>query len=87
MRNPQGYGVVFAPGGVMSETDTFTCGHCNSIVNVPVKARPEEVGGLCKQCNHLICPACVLKLSCTPWELQMERIESRDRFLRSAGLT
>lgn len=85
MRRPQGYAVLASPDGVV-ETDTFTCGHDQRIVKVPPGADPASIGGLCKVCMQLICPQCVAKGICTPWEQQMEKIEARDRFLRAAGI-
>jgi hypothetical protein len=38
-------------------------------------------------CMGLICPICVGKMTCMTWEAKMEKIEARDRFLRSAGLS
>ncbi len=69
-----------------TEIDTFTCGHCCRIVHVPVRASPSDIGGLCKQCMELICPQCVDKMVCTPWEQEMERREAVHRFRKSAGL-
>ncbi len=34
MRNPQGYVTIVEPGQQTKEIDTFTCGHCNTIVHV-----------------------------------------------------
>jgi hypothetical protein len=82
---PGGYAVLSDPSGV-KEADTFTCGHCQHIVHVKPLADAADSGGLCKVCMKLICETCVDRGTCTPWEQQMERIEARDRFLRSAGL-
>lgn len=81
MLKPGGYSVITSPDGV-KEWDTFTCFHCNSKVNVPLKADPSEMGGLCKNCMKLICPKCLDK-GCYPFEKKLERAENRDRFLRS----
>ena len=99
MRNPQGYATIVgdlptgAPtiieGGVQhteAEIDTFTCGHCCRIVHVPVRASPSDIGGLCKQCMELICPQCVDKRTCTPWEREMEEQAAVAEFRKSAGL-
>lgn len=77
-------GVLFAtsPEGVR-EAATFTCYHCNAIRVVPHGQRGEDIGGLCKQCMGVICPACVARMTCTPWEKQMEAMEARDRARRS----
>lgn len=68
------------------EIDTFTCGHCCRVIHVLPRMDPADMGGLCKQCMELICPNCVDKMVCTPWEQQMEEIEARDRFRKAAGL-
>ncbi len=69
-----------------AEIDTYTCAHCNCVKHVPPKCDPADLGGLCKQCMELICPRCVDKGICTPWERQMAEIEARDRFRKEAGL-
>lgn len=93
MRKAQGYATLIGPAvdsqrmpafrgqGEMAECDTFTCGHCNSIVHVPPRAAPENIGGMCRQCVKLICPTCVDLGVCVPFERQLERMES----LRSYG--
>ena len=68
----------------VTEFDTFTCKHCCHVVHVKVRQRPEDLGGLCKQCMGLICSECVDK-GCTPFEKQLELVEARDRALRSYG--
>ena len=85
MRNPGGYAVFIMPGEAPAECDTFTCGHCNSIVHVKPKCDPSEVGGLCKVCMKMICPACLSK-GCTPFEKKLEEMESREIARRSYGL-
>ena len=68
------------------ERDTFTCAHCQDIIHVHPKARPEDVGGLCKACMGLICPACVTraqKYGCEPFIRKVEQIEHRERMLLS----
>jgi hypothetical protein len=69
----------------LTEMDTFTCKHCSSVVHVMVRQRPEDLGGLCKQCMGLICPRCV-GLGCTPFEKKLEMVEARGRALRSYGV-
>lgn len=81
MRNPGGAIIIDGQMG-RREADTFTCGHCNSIVVVPVQASPTEMGGGCTICESLICPACVSKGTCDPFEEKLARMESR----RSMGL-
>lgn len=68
------------------EIDSFTCFHCGSIRHVRPKQKPEDIGGLCKQCMKLICGRCVDKGNCTPLEKKLEAAEARDRALRSYGM-
>lgn len=94
MRNPHGYTTIvgdlarktptLVEQGVRhteKEIDTFTCEHCNRVVHVPARAAPETMGGFCRQCMGLICPKCVAKRTCTPWERAMEKMEARQRLL------
>lgn len=69
-----------------NEYDTFSCGHCNAIRHVRAKERPEDTGGLCKQCMKLICPHCLNTGRCDPLEKKLEMAERRDMALRSYGL-
>lgn len=68
------------------EFDTFTCGHCGGVRHVKAKERPEDTGGLCKQCMKLICPHCLETGRCDPLEKKLERAERRAEALRSYGL-
>ncbi len=99
MRNPQGYATIVgdldrgAPTVVEdgfrhteTEIDTFTCGHCCRIVHVMPRTDAADLGGLCKQCMSMICPKCVGKQTCTPWEKEMLRQEASGRFRQEAGL-
>lgn len=76
MRNPGGVIIIDGQMG-RRETDTFTCGHCNAIVVVPVKASPTEMGGLCGCCDDLICPTCVKDGRCIPLEKRLAGWEAR----------
>lgn len=86
MLKPGGYAVWTQADGGIVERDSFTCRHCQFVVFVPPRTDPANLGGLCKQCMGLICPKCTAKGTCTPFELALEKMEARDRFLRSAGL-
>lgn len=98
MRKPQGLATMIGPTMVgdrpvgpialrgnaeETECDTYTCSHCQRIVHVPVKADPSEIGGLCKQCMGLICPVCVDKRTCTPWERTMAENEAREALINA----
>lgn len=98
---PQGYAVITSPGnsratldgfqcvetrGGVTEFDTMGCGHCNRIMHIQAKQRPEDLGGLCKQCMKPICPFCVDSGRCDPLEKKLARWEDRERTLRSYGL-
>lgn len=86
MRKPGGYGQVTGPGVPTREIDSFTCFHCNRVRWVRPLRPPEEAGGLCKVCMRLVCPHCVKRGTCLPFEKEVERQEASNRFLRSAGI-
>ena len=98
MRNAGGYSQIICddPGRtiakdaygreVPTEADTFTCGHCNKVVFVRPRERPEDIGGLCKQCMKLICPHCLIAGNCTPLEKRLAAQEARYHALRSYGM-
>lgn len=79
-----GYARADGPAGT-EEADTFTCNHCQRVVFVRPRCDPADAGGLCRQCDGLICPACIGKV-CDPWEKQMQRMEAREAALRSYGV-
>jgi hypothetical protein len=80
MRNPGGYAQIIDPDGATREFDTFTCAHCNCVTHVPTRARPDDIGGLCKQCTGLVCPACV-GMPCVPFLKRLDEMEAKARFL------
>lgn len=86
MRNATGYMTVTGPSGDIKEADSFTCGHCQKVTFVPVKAAPEDLGGLCKQCMGLICAHCYKDGTCTPIMKRIEQEEAKYEALRSYGL-
>lgn len=77
MRRPGGYAVITDPSGGVQEMDTFTCAHCNRIVHVPVKANPDDIGGMCRMCMKMICPSCVDAGVCDPFEKKLKRMEDQ----------
>ena len=84
MRKPQGYACITDPDGVR-EADTFTCAHCQRITHVKAGAKPEDLGGLCKQCMGLICSRCVGN-GCAPFLKSIEKAEARDAMFRAMGV-
>ncbi len=85
MRKPQGYATIVDPDAPTVEMDTFTCAHCNCVKHVKPRERPEDTGGLCKQCMKLICAQCVERGHCDPFEEKLRREEARYHALRSYG--
>ena len=79
MLRPGGYARIDDPDRALVEFDTFTCAHCNRVTHVKAHARPEDIGGLCKQCMGLICPRCVGE-PCAPFLKRLEDMEARERF-------
>lgn len=97
---PQGHAEIVSPergvanldrlrceeiGAGTTEYDTMVCNHCNSITHVKARMRPEDIGGLCKQCMGLICPRC-LDGPCVPFAKKLDMAEKREIALRSYGL-
>lgn len=72
--------------GNLTERDSFTCKHCNTVVWVPPKANPSDIGGMCYACMGLVCPRCVDKRTCDPFEKKLARAEARHAALRSYGM-
>lgn len=79
---PQGYATISEDGKVVKEFDTLSCGHCNRIVHVKAKCRPEDIGGLCAVCKKAICPACVGH-GCDEIERWLDRTEASYHARRS----
>lgn len=79
VRGLSGYATLTDPsfaGGRAKEADTFTCGHCNSIVHITYKCPVEQLGGRCTICDALICSHCVDKGTCDPFEEKLKRMEA-----------
>lgn len=78
-------GFVEVSGPTGTETyETFTCGHCGNIKKVPQRARPEDLGGVCRLCMSMICGGCCTTGKCDPLEAKIKRQEDRSRFLKQA---
>ena len=98
MRNAGGYFLSTDPDPTKSkgqqaavERDTFTCGHCNTIVFVkPLCSANEMPGGLCWGCRRFICDPCeaerIKTNTCDVIEKKLERWEARNRLLSAVGI-
>lgn len=85
MRRAQGYVIVQDDRGVAHEADTFTCCHCQRVVEVKPLAPPSEAGGWCAKCNGLICTPCTSR-GCVPFAKKLAKWEAREAARRSYGL-
>lgn len=83
---PGGLQIETGPG-FYRETQSFTCQHCNRIVEVKPFCSPSDVefGGQCKGCMGLICLPCYDKAECKPIEKWCEEQERKGRFRRELG--
>jgi hypothetical protein len=64
--------------GKVTYIPSFTCAHCNTIVEV--KSKDQDMG-FCQMCFYPVCLVCGAKDTCDPFEKKLERIEARARFL------
>jgi hypothetical protein len=48
--------------------------------------KPEDAGGLCTVCTGAICPRCVAKGACDPFEEKLKRMEASYQARRWMGL-
>lgn len=80
-----GYACLSDPESGIVERDTFTCVHCNSVVHVKPKMPMERLGSMCRNCMKMVCAKCAPG-PCIPFEKKLERMEHRDRMLRSYGM-
>lgn len=85
MLRPQGYATTVEPGKATVEEDTFTCGHCNSIVFVKAGASPDEMGGFCRMCYRHICSNPDCHDGCEPFEKKLEAMERGEKLMKAIG--
>ena len=78
-----GYATLVSPEG-KKEWDSFTCIHCNRIVHVKPKMRPQDMGGFCYGCGECVCAKCVGK-PCTHIMKRIEAMEASYHARRSYG--
>jgi hypothetical protein len=86
MRNPGVHGILTVDGKVTREDDGYTCAHCNGMVMVKPKQRPEDIGGWCRLCAKAICPRCAGKGRCDPFERKLDALEGSRRARASYGI-
>ena len=82
IRGYSGYATLTSPEGFRREADTFTCGHCNTVVHIRPKTALEDLGGRCAVCDTLICGKCVKTGRCDPVEEKLKRVEKTNDFRR-----
>lgn len=92
MRNAGGYAVMTNADGSKVERDTITCFHCNRLVTVNSRMDPAQQTAhrvieaeKCRMCMRHICPVCVGKLECKPFEKKLDAYEARMRLRGLVG--
>lgn len=73
-----GYAIAQNIDGSVSEADSFTCAHCNSVTLVHAGQRAADLGGFCRLCSKLICSRCAGG-DCIPFEKKLQKLEERAR--------
>lgn len=76
MKGLSGYATLSGPLGFKKEADTFTCGHCQKVIHITYKHPIDDLGGRCSICDTLICPDCIKKSTCDPFEEKLKRMEA-----------
>jgi len=73
----------------VSHVETFTCSHCNRVVQVPAGSRWTDVGGMCWSCGaggqqgSPICARCAKRYvasghKCESFERKLDEMEARE---------
>lgn len=62
---------------------TITCHHCQKIVRWTNRKEMNARADCCRNCMKMVCMPCYKRGICTPWEKQFDRMEHRQRALRS----
>lgn len=83
MKKALGTFIITDPAVGTTEIDTFTCCHCQRVVDrVPFKGPTADgIGAWCHLCDAPMCLECVGK-GCLPFEKRLEMEEARDRLRR-----
>ena len=85
--SPKGYSVVTDGWGIETRRDTYSCRHCQHVVEVEPKSDPNEFW--CSSCMAPICKACKAKewnrppdRACDHFERKLARAEAKNALLR-----
>ncbi len=81
----QGAILICDPDSGNSQIRTFTCIHCNRVVQVAHGASPDKCGGFCFRCDAPTCLPCAKQGTCTPFEKKIDQMEAKARSLESMG--
>jgi len=78
MNHARGVTIITDPIAGVQEVDTFTCCHCQQIVDKPprVAATDGRIGAWCTCCDAAMCLDCVGK-GCTPIQRWLDQQEKR----------
>jgi hypothetical protein len=76
--------------GSVRRGETFTCAHCNNVEEFRDNRGMFKPPTMCAQEHKPICERCAVEANqagkCLVFEKTLEKIEARDRMLRSIGL-
>lgn len=90
MIRAKGYIQFIGPESTV-EHETFTCGHCNSIVRMEKEVSLQGLDMAIRQgkekrdirrcggCDSLVCPKCHKSPTCSPFMAKVEAMERRSR--------
>ena len=78
---------VTPEGKVVSEEETYTCGHCQHVTAVPAGVQLDDVGRFCLACMRPCCRQCSYLMShgagCDVFEKKLSRAEAAAASRRS----
>lgn len=80
---PGGVGEYFLPYGETITVETYTCRHCQAIIDTTPKSK--SMIPTCDHCHSHVCPLCKVKGDCLPFEKLCE-IDERSDVQRATAL-
>jgi len=80
MKLALGYAETFDAYGASKVVETLTCAHCGKIYKKPEPGAPI---GFCNLCFKATCLPCGQLTRCDPFEKKLERMEQREKLLKS----